>query len=161
MWETMYEEFWDKLEHFCAKLCRDESRAEDLTQEVFLRALQNRELIDGFNARQCKAWLFATARNLYCDQIRRAAKEEELLASLLPDGDGDAMDATASAAMGEVDLGNLMDLLSPDDRLLFTLRYDEGYNATELSRMFGQPPGTIRTRLMKARTLLKHELLEE
>ena len=55
MWETMYEEFWEKLEHFCAKLCRDESRAEDLTQEVFLRALQNRELIDGFNARQCKA----------------------------------------------------------------------------------------------------------
>lgn len=160
MWETMYEEFWDKLEHFCAKLCRDESRAEDLTQEVFLRALQNRELLDSFNARQCKAWLFATARNLYCDQIRRAAKEEELLVSLLPGGD-EVPDETAQAALGEVDLGNLMDLLSPDDRLLFTLRYDEGYNATELSRMFGQPPGTIRTRLMKARTLLKHELLEE
>ncbi len=161
MWERMYEEFWDKLEHFCAKLCRDESRAEDLTQEVFLRALQNRELIDSFNARQCKAWLFATARNLYCDQIRRTAKEEELLTSLFPDGEGDSLDETASAAMGEVDLENLLELLSPGDRMLFTLRYEEGYNATELSRMFGQPPGTIRTRLMKARTLLKHELLEE
>ena len=42
MWERMYEEFWDKLEHFCYKLCRDEDRAEDLTQEVFLKALQNR-----------------------------------------------------------------------------------------------------------------------
>lgn len=160
MWETMYEEFWDKLEHFCAKLCRDESRAEDLTQEVFLRALQNRELIDGFNVRQCKAWLFATARNLYCDQIRRRAKEEELLASLLPDGE-EAMDETASAAMDEVDLGNLLDLLSPGDRVLFTLRYEEGYNASELSKIFHLPPGTVRTRLMKARTLLKHELLEE
>lgn len=30
MWDEMYEEFWDKLEHFCARLCRDESRAEDL-----------------------------------------------------------------------------------------------------------------------------------
>ena len=45
MWDEMYEEFWDKLEHFCAKLCRDESRAEDLTQEVFLKALMNRSLI--------------------------------------------------------------------------------------------------------------------
>lgn len=71
------------------------------------------------------------------------------------------MDETASAAMDEVDLGNLLDLLSPGDRVLFTLRYEEGYNAAELSQMFGQPPGTIRTRLMKARTLLKHELLEE
>ena len=46
MWEWMYEGFWDKLEHFCYKLCREESRAEDLTQEVFLKALQNRELLD-------------------------------------------------------------------------------------------------------------------
>ena len=34
MWELLYEEFWDKLEHFCYKLCRDDGRAEDLTQEV-------------------------------------------------------------------------------------------------------------------------------
>lgn len=86
MWDEMYEEFWDKLEHFCAKLCRDESRAEDLTQEVFLKALMNRSLIESFNARQCKAWLFATARNLYCDQVRRAAKERELMEALLPTG---------------------------------------------------------------------------
>lgn len=87
MWDEMYEEFWDKLEHFCARLCRDESRAEDLAQEVFLKALMNRLLIESFNARQCKAWLFATARNLYCDQVRRAAKERELMEALLPDGD--------------------------------------------------------------------------
>ena len=51
MWDEMYEEFWDKLEHFCARLCRDESRAEDLAQEVFLKALMNRLLIESFNAR--------------------------------------------------------------------------------------------------------------
>ena len=37
MWELLYETFWDRLEHFCFNLCRDEARAEDLTQEVFLR----------------------------------------------------------------------------------------------------------------------------
>lgn len=46
MWELLYETFWDRLEHFCFNLCRDEARAEDLTQEVFLRALQNRTLIN-------------------------------------------------------------------------------------------------------------------
>ena len=57
MWELLYETFWDRLEHFCFNLCRDEARAEDLTQEVFLRALQNRSLINSFTERQCKAWL--------------------------------------------------------------------------------------------------------
>lgn len=81
MWELLYETFWDRLEHFCFNLCRDEARAEDLTQEVFLRALQNRTLINSFTERQCKAWLFTTARNLYCDQLRRVAKEEQLLST--------------------------------------------------------------------------------
>ena len=87
MWELLYETFWDRLEHFCFNLCRDEARAEDLTQEVFLRALQNRTLINSFTERQCKAWLFTTARNLYCDQLRRAAKEEQLLSTFFPEED--------------------------------------------------------------------------
>lgn len=115
MWERMYEEFWDKLEHFCAKLCHDESRAEDLTQEVFLKALQNRTLIDSFTSRQCKAWLFATARNLYCDQVRRSVREQELLEELLPDEE-EPMDETASAAVGQTDLTGLLELLEPLDR---------------------------------------------
>lgn len=161
MWEWMYEGFWDKLEHFCYKLCREESRAEDLTQEVFLKALQNRELLDNFNQRQCKAWLFATARNLYCDQLRRKMKEESLMREMLPEGDEEPPDETAEAALGTVDLETLLELLDPLDRVMFTLRYEEGYNASELSKIFHLPPGTVRTRLRKARTLLKHELLEE
>lgn len=158
MWETMYETFWDKLEHFCYKLCRDDARAEDLAQEVFLKALQNRNLIEQFTPGQCKAWLFAAARNLYCDQVRRAVKEEALLEGLLPEDDADA---TAESALGEVDLETLLTELDPLDYQLFTLRYAEGYNASELGRIFGLPPGTVRTRLLKARTLLKTKLLEE
>lgn len=160
MWELLYEEFWDKLEHFCYKLCRDDGKAEDLAQEVFLRALQNRTLIESFTPGQCKAWLFATARNLYCDQVRRAVKEESLLA-LLDADDAETPDETAEAALGEVDLDSLMENLDPLDQILFTLRYAEGYNASELSRKFALPPGTIRTRLRKVRHLLKQKLLEE
>lgn len=160
MWERMYEDFWEKLEHFCYKLCRDEARAEDLTQEVFLKALQNRSLIEGFTPGQCKAWLFAAARNLYCDQVRRAVKEKELLTTLFPEGD-ELPDQEAEAALGASELEALLTELDPLDHLLFTLRYTEGYNASELSRKFALPPGTVRTRLAKARTLLKNKLLEE
>jgi len=151
MWELLYEEFWDKLEHFCYKLCRDDGRAEDLTQEVFLRALQNQALMESFAPGQCKAWLFAAARNLYCDQVRRAVKEESLLALLGPD----------ESALGTKDLDSLLGTLDPLDKMLFTLRYEEGYNASELGRKFELPPGTVRTRLGKVRHLLKQKLLEE
>ena len=80
--------------------------------------------------------------------------------TLCPDGE-EAADATAEAALGTVDLTDLMAKLDLLDYQLFTLRYAEGYNASELGRIFGLPPGTVRTRLLKARTLLKTKLLEE
>lgn len=129
MWEMLYEEFWDKLEHFCFRLCRDEGRAEDMTQEVFLRALQNRALIESFTSGQCKAWLFAAARNLYCDQVRRAAREQQLL-----------------------------EQLPPEDRQLFLLRYQHGWNATQLGQQLGLPPATVRTRLARIRARLQQEM---
>ena len=109
MWELLYETFWDRLEHFCFNLCRDETRAEDLTQEVFLRALQNRSLINSFTERQCKAWLFTTARNLYCDQLRRAAKEEQLLSTFFPEEDR----AEPDSALDTVEAASLLALLPP------------------------------------------------
>jgi RNA polymerase sigma-70 factor (ECF subfamily) len=42
--------------------------------------------------------------------------------------------------------------------MLFHLRYEEGYNASELSEMLGLPPGTIRARLSRCRMILKKQL---
>ena len=156
MWELLYEEFWDKLEHFCYKLCRDDGRAEDLTQEVFLRALQNRTLINSFTERQCKAWLFTTARNLYCDQLRRAAKEAQLLSTFFPEEDR----AEPDFALDTVEAASLLALLTPEGRL-FTLRYTAGYNASEIGQLLSLPPGTVRSRLAQIRHRLKTELTED
>lgn len=157
MWELLYETFWDRLEHFCCNLCRDEARAEDLTQEVFLRALQNRSLINSFTERQCKAWLFTTARNLYCDQLRRAAKEEQLLSTFFPEEDS----AEPDSALDTVEAASLLALLTPEERRLFTLRYTAGYNASEIGQLLSLPPGTVRSRLAQIRHRLKTELTEE
>lgn len=157
MWELLYETFWDRLEHFCCNLCRDEARAEDLTQEVFLRALQNRSLINSFTERQCKAWLFTTARNLYCDQLRRTAKEEQLLSTFFPEEDN----AEPDFALDTVEAASLLALLTPEERRLFTLRYTAGYNASEIGQLLSLPPGTVRSRLAQIRHRLKTELTEE
>ena len=136
MWELLYEEFWDKLEHFCYKLCRDDGRAEDLTQEVFLRALQNRSLINSFTERQCKAWLFTTARNLYYDQLRRTAKEEQLLSTFFPEEDN----AEPDSALDTVEAASLLALLTPEE-LYSGLQCQRDRSAAQSPARHGpQPP---------------------
>lgn len=116
-----------------------------------------RTLINSFTERQCKAWLFTTARNLYCDQLRRAAKEEALLSTFFPEEDR----AEPDSALDTVEAASLLALLTPEERRLFTLRYTAGYNASEIGQLLSLPPGTVRSRLAQIRHRLKTELTED
>lgn len=116
-----------------------------------------RSLINSFTERQCKAWLFTTARNLYCDQLRRTAKEEQLLSTFFPEEDR----AEPDSALDTVEAASLLALLTPEERRLFTLRYTAGYNASEIGQLLCLPPGTVRSRLAQIRHRLKTELTEE
>lgn len=116
-----------------------------------------RTLINSFTERQCKAWLFTTARNLYCDQLRRAAKEEQLLSAFFPEEDN----AEPDSALDTVEAASLLALLTPEERRMFTLRYTAGYNASEIGQLLSLPPGTVRSRLAQIRHRLKTELTED
>ena len=160
MWETLYDAFWDKLVRYCCRLTRDESLAEDLAQEAFLRAMSRRSERAGLTAHQQKSWLFETAHNLFCDQMRRKAKEQQLLERYAPAG-AEPEDSAAAAALQDVELASVLNKLPLQDATLFFLRYDEGYTAAELARMTGQPAATIRTRLYRARKALQQALKED
>lgn len=112
---------------------------------------------NSFTERQCKAWLFTTARNLYCDQLRRVAKEEQLLSTFFPEEGS----AEPDSALDTVEAASLLALLTPEERRLFTLRYTAGYNASEIGQLLSLPPGTVRSRLAQIRHRLKTELTEE
>ncbi len=161
MWETLYDDFWDKLVRFCARMTRDEAGAEDLAQETLLRARQREALLAALNAAQQKSWRFETAHNLFCDQARRAAREQALLARLAPAGTEEGEDDTALAALGGVELAALLGRLDAEDRALFALRYEAGYTAVEIAGLRGQPPATVRTRLHRIRKELQDILTED
>ena len=139
MWEELYEKYYPELLKYAASTGQSQAEAEDLAQEVFLRALQSGALFEELGPCQRRAWLYRTLKNALCDRYRRRKQEKNYLEAMEPEG-----------AFLE-----LLQCLSGEDRALFHLRYEEGYNASELSRMLGIPAGTIRARLSRMRTLLK------
>ena len=58
---------------------------------------------------------------------------------------------------GELENAQLLSGLPEEERILFTMRYLEGYNARELGELFGIPPATVRMRLASARKHLQRE----
>ena len=149
MWEELYEAHYPELLRYAAAACRNQTEAEDVAQEAFLKALQNADTLEDLGPGQRRAWLFRTLKNTMCDRYRRAKLENEYLQTL------DREDSYLESGIQEVENRIFLETLSGEDRALLHLRYEEGYNVSELSDLLGIPAGTIRARLSRMRTYLK------
>jgi len=152
MWEELYERHYPELLRYAAAACGELAEAEDVAQEVFLKAMQHTDVFQDLGPSQRRAWLYRTLKNTICDRWRRRKQEESYLETQEPEA------ACWDPGMQAVENQLLLSRLSDADRALYHLRYEEGYNAAELSRMLGIPAGTIRARLSRMRTLLKNML---
>lgn len=141
------------------RMLRDPALAEDLAQDVFVKAF--RRLAQYDRGRQLSSWLFKIAHNTGVDHLRR--REVETVSLAPPEGeDGDhrAMladpDAESPAAAAErADLARALERaiarLRVEYRELVTLRYQEGLSYQEIVEVTGQPLGTVKTHLHRAR----------
>ena len=93
-------------------------------QEAFLRALINAELLEMLDQSRRRAWMYRTVKNLYIDKKRRESFETVM--DQLPE------EGSSEADYVRVDNALFISQLSEDERILFVLRYLEGYNSTEL-----------------------------
>ena len=152
MWEELYEKHYPELLRYAVAACKNLAEAEDAAQEVFLKALQNPDTFQDLGPSQKRAWLFRTLKNLMCDRYRRGQLENAYLEARQEQSE------YWDPGIQETENRLLLAQLTPEDRTLFHLRYEEGYSASELSEMFHIPAGTIRARLSRMRKLLKNML---
>lgn len=125
----------------CAHL-GDEANADDLTQEVYLRALKALPRFRGDSS--ARTWLLAIARHTAIDSVRSAIRRRNLLARTpvaepVPDGAGGR------------DLAALVQSLDPDRRSAFVLTQVVGCSYEEAAEICDCPVGTIRSRVARAR----------
>lgn len=154
MWEEIYERHYPELLRYAASICHEEQLAQDVAQEVFLKALQNADTFEDLSPSQRRAWLYRALKNFLVDCFRKAKLENEYCQTLPEEA------SYADPGLEQVENQLLLASLSDQDRALFHLRYEEGYNASEIAELLGLPPGTIRARLSRCRTLLKKSLTE-
>lgn len=156
----------DALYGFARQLSRSPGSAEDLVQETFARALAAQaSFTPGTNL---KAWLFKILRNLHVDGLRRAGKSP--LATIEPDEASFTSDRAHEPLRGDTELEALRNLVADDiEAALATLSHDaraivlldfEGFTEPELAEVLGCAPGTVKSRLARARRALRERLEE-
>ena len=149
----------DALYNFARWLSRDPVEAEDLVQETYSRALGAAQRFEpGSNL---KAWLFRVLRNAFIDR-RRKSRRESPLEDLEPEA------APAEPATGELELAQIRALVAEDvsaavralpESFRTVILLDlEGMTEAEVASVLGCAPGTVKSRLSRARAVLRERL---
>lgn len=159
----------DALYTFAYHLTYNEDDANDLVQETYLKAFR---FIDKYNeGTNAKAWLFKILKNAFINQYRRKSKlptqvdfedvsnyqeaEEDTNLS----GYADLREEMFQTMMGD-EVTNAINALPVDFRVVILLCDIEGFTYEEISKILDIPIGTVRSRLHRARNMLKDKLRE-
>lgn len=167
----LVERYQDRIYNvMCRMAGRDD--AEELAQEAFLKAFEN---IHRFGGRsRFYTWLYRIAANLAISQRRRGSKVRFLsMSGPADEGDQsfadtvtadlarqrtDAPDAAALAGERARQIEAALDELDEEFRIAVVLRDMEGLDYAEIADILDVPAGTVKSRIHRARIMLKDKL---
>ncbi len=158
----------DALKTFAFHLAYNEEDANDLVQETYMKAYRFIDkYIEGTNA---KAWLFKILKNAYINEYRKKSKQPTKVdfEDIVNYHDSDDKNNTGYLDLREEIFENMMgdevtnaiNKLPIDFRTVILLCDVEGFTYEEISKIINVPIGTVRSRLFRARNMLKEKLKE-
>lgn len=155
----------ERLYRFAFRLAGSKAEAEDLFQDVLLKVYAR--LDDLLDVEDPAPWLCRVMYNHFIDNRRRFARARLVAVSesQLPEDGIESLAGNLDPERDAERLDNIMRLdrafaaLSDEHRLVVLLHDAEGYKLQEIQEITGDPLGTIKSRLHRARARLR-ELLE-
>jgi RNA polymerase sigma factor (sigma-70 family) len=156
----------DALANFAFYLIQDEDEVDDLVQDTFMKAYKSVELYQvGTNS---KAWLFRIMKNTFINEYKRKKRQGQKVTyeEIVTFHDEEDSPLTSFTDLRTELFGEMMgdevmtaiNELPRDYRTIMILCYVEEFQYEELAAIFDIPIGTVRSRLSRARGLLKDKL---
>jgi len=144
---SLYDRYVERVYRFALyRVHGDSALAEDITSEVFLRALRK---IKGFQwqGRDVGAWFLTIARNLVLDHFKSGRARLEVLGAEAPVGSGEHVLDAEDAALSRVsqqDLYKAIQQLGTEQQEVIYWRFLQGYSVAETAAAMGKSDGAIK-----------------
>jgi RNA polymerase sigma-70 factor, ECF subfamily len=149
----LYDIHFERIYAFIARRLRDRDRAEDLTSEVFHKALANLKSYE-WRGTPFAAWLFRIAANAISDQFKRAARE--------PDNAEDPPEASKEpeqeGAEARARLFRLVEKLPTEQRRVVFERFVEQRSIREIAQQLGKSEGAVKQLQFRALEKLRSQM---
>lgn len=139
----LHERHGPALRRFALRLTRDPQVAEDIVQEVMLRAWRDPGVLDRSDT-AARAWLFTVTRHLVVDRWRSAVARHEVVAEDLADR---GVEDRSAEVLDRWLVADALDGLSREHRQVIAAAYYEGRTVADIAAELRVPEGTVKSRL--------------
>ena len=136
----------DTLYRAAYALLQNDADAQDAAQSSVEQAYRSLDRLK--DRKKFRPWLLRILKN-ECYAILREKKRYSPF---------DDLPETGEEPLDTLDLKNAFLRLSPESRLSVTLYYYEGYSISEIASLLGEPEGTVKSRLSRARKAMRKDL---
>jgi RNA polymerase sigma factor (sigma-70 family) len=166
IFETEFMPHIDAMYNFAYRITYDEDTAKDLLQDTYYKAFK---FMDSFQSgTNAKAWLFRILKNSFINEFRKKNKEpvkvdyQDVETYYNSDDVNEVITSDLRVEVLQDMLGdevsNALNALAVDFRIVIILCDLEGFTYEEMSKILDIPIGTVRSRLHRARNLLREKL---
>jgi RNA polymerase sigma-70 factor, ECF subfamily len=151
-------EYSSSLMYQAKNLTRSMVDAEDLVQETLLKAFNNRDKF--IDDRYIKAWLSKIMTNVYIDKYRTKRYQSEDTCEFMPENDYTTHSNAGESVLEDENVEMFVyDNLGDKPELLTTFNlFRNDYSYREISEMLNIPEGTVKSRLNKAKSILRDKI---
>lgn len=144
----LYDNYSGALLSIILNIVNDETLANDVLQEVFVKIWKQGDTYDRSKGRLF-TWMLNIARNAAIDAVRSKAYQNNRQNRELSE-ETTVLAGTSEQRVDHIGLKKIVHNLKEEYRLLIELSYFQGYTQDEIARMLRIPLGTVKTRLRAA-----------
>lgn len=161
--DNIYNEY-SRLVYWAAyRVVAQKEAAEDITQQVFERAYLNMDKLSELADAQLKSWLYRVATNLALDSVRKGKHEllsDEPVGAEIADTEP-LPEAELIKKQRQEAVQRAIQQLDETSRTIIMLHYFSEMTVNEIAAQTGISQGTIKSRLVRARNIIKELLTAE
>ena len=150
----LIERYKDKIFNFVIRYLSSREDSEDITEDIFIKVYFKIDKFDK-NKGSFKTWLFKIAKNTIYNKL----KERKMVKISYDDIYSDKEDIDLNIENNEI-IQNAVNKLKKDQKTIILLYYMEGLKYREIAKTLNMPENTIKTKIRRAKEILKNELNE-
>ena len=153
----LYEEYFELVYAYIARRTRNRAEAEDLTAEVFRKALEHLPRFKWTGA-PFAAWLFRIGSNLIADRAKRSAREG--IQDNTPGSSRPAQAQQTEVEMAErlARIFHMVDELAEDQQSVIVMRFADEKSIREIAEALGRSEGAVKQLQFRALENLRAKL---